>query len=122
MEARGEGQGRDDLFHMQRRGKGEALMRTDEEIFSSLTNRQRQAAKVLIGGGPCDNLSIGSVLGLQYESVRSLLSHVFDATGMDNRTALAVFLLRRPRLTALLDGVAITPPRRRLARRSSLAP
>ena len=90
---------------------------TDEEVFNSLTNRQRQAAKLLIRGGPCDDAAIAAAMGLQYESVHGLLARVFDATGMDNRTALAVFLLRRPGLTAMLDAVEIEPPQHRPVRR-----
>lgn len=80
---------------------------TDEEIFNALTNRQRQVAKLLISGSPCDNASIAEVMGLTGESVHALLAHLFDTIGLDNRTALAVFLLRRPGLTAMLDAVVV---------------
>ena len=93
-------------------------MRTDEEIFNLLTNRQRQVAKLLISGSPCDNLSIAEAMGLRYESVRALMTDLLNITGMDNRTALAVFLLRRPGLTALLDAVQVTEARHRPVRLS----
>ena len=82
-------------------------MCTDEELFNSMTKRQREVAALLISGEGCDSRSMSARLGLRGDGVRKYLSALCALTGMDNRTALAVFLLRRPLLTALLDGVEV---------------
>jgi DNA-binding CsgD family transcriptional regulator len=82
---------------------------TDEELFSKMTSRQRQCASLLISGGACDNQSIATIMGVQYETVRVMMTRLLNLTGADNRAALAVFLLRRPVLTSLLDGVVVAP-------------
>ena len=80
---------------------------TDKEMFDHMTKRERQAAALLIKSGYCDDRSIGEQMGICAEAVRRHITALLDQTGMGNRTELAVFLLRRPVLTALLDQVVI---------------
>jgi DNA-binding NarL/FixJ family response regulator len=86
----------------------------DEEIFSRMTSRQRQVAKVIISGEGCDDLSMSARLGLRKGGLRKHVTALLDVTGTDNRTALAVFLLRRPVLTALVDGAVVQVHTRRI--------
>ena len=82
-------------------------------IFKSLTPRARQAAKLLISGGYERDRDIGSAMGISINGVRSRMRELFDVTGMDSRVALALFIVRRPALEALITEVTVTPAQHR---------
>ena len=75
---------------------------TDTELFEQLTPREREYARYLLEGADCTDREIAAAMSISHRSVRRYATALFDITGADNRTALAVRLMRRPGLLKLL--------------------
>ena len=61
---------------------------------SYLTDRERELCLLLIQG--MTNQMIADELAISTETVKRHMTNIFDVTGMDNRTALAVWVLDHP--------------------------
>ena len=83
-------------------------------LFNSLRPRTRQVAKLLVTTSTTDQ-AIATVMGTHTSVVHRAITELLDATGMDNRVELALYIVRRPELERLLIGVQITPPQKRRA-------
>ena len=84
-----------------------------QRIFDSLTPRARQVAKLLISGGCERDQDIAAAMGVSTSGVRGRMRELFDICGVDSRVALALFIVRRPALEALLTAVTVTPAQHR---------
>jgi DNA-binding NarL/FixJ family response regulator len=74
---------------------------TDDELYAQMTPRMRDFARILITG-PTDDAGIAAVMGVRLRSTAHITSRLFELTGMSNRTELALFIVRRPKLEQLL--------------------
>ena len=84
-----------------------------QRIFDSLTPRARQVAKLLISGGCERDQDIAAAMGISINCERARMTNLFNATGMDSRVALVLYIVRRPALEVLLTAVTVTPAQHR---------
>jgi DNA-binding NarL/FixJ family response regulator len=87
---------------------------TDSELYAKMTGRQRVVAALLISGTVRD-IDIARAMGVTDRYIRKPITALFDLTGMDNKTELALFIVRRPGLEKLLveGGPAYVRSRRK---------
>jgi len=76
-------------------------MTSDVEYFKKFTPRERTYLRLLVTG-TTTNKEIASAMGIKLSWVQRYATHLFEKTGTDNRMALALFVVRRPELEALL--------------------
>lgn len=84
-----------------------------QRVFNALTPRARQVAKLLVSGGCERDQDIAAAMGISTSGVHGRMTNLFNATGMDSRVALVLFIVRRPALEALFTGVTVTPAQHR---------
>ena len=72
----------------------------DVEIYKKLAPQHRQALRLLIFG--MHPKEIAKQMGVKYDTVRGYLHFCFLRTGMDSRTSLIAFVVRRPDLLRLI--------------------
>ena len=83
-----------------------------QRVFNALKPRARQVAKLLVSGFETDK-DIAAAMGLAVCSVHFYITELFNATGMDSRVGLALYIVRRPALEALFMAVPIIPAQKR---------
>jgi DNA-binding NarL/FixJ family response regulator len=72
-------------------------------IYRRLTETERKATLLLLAG--LRNREIGEQLGTTEQVIKNVFGGVYDKVGKDDRTSLAIFIVRRPWLEQMLrDG------------------
>ena len=70
-------------------------------LYERLTPRERDYARLLVTGQTTNN-GIADAMGVSHGWINRYATSLFDKTGMDNRTELALFIVRHPELEELL--------------------
>lgn len=76
---------------------------TEEELYGRVTERQRTILRLLLRGIATDK-DLSAATGLTRYAITRIVSELFSLTDTHTRVALVIFVLRRPKFTALLSN------------------